>query len=205
MKVLAAILAVVMAGLSLTGCGSDAGGSSSSSGGQAQTESASQGEGGAGSEDAGQESAEVEEIVFAYMTMNNIPEADQLQRIEDLLNEYTVEQINTKVSLRMISIADYMSQVNLMLDSGEQLDIFRAQDTSHLPYILDGTALDITEYMDTILKDAADSIYPKTISQTTYQGRVYGMKDNGAHYVPGGFAYRVDIAEEQGMADAKEY
>lgn len=48
---------------------------------------------------------EVDEIVFAYFTQNNIPETSELQRIEDLLNEYTVEKINTKVHLALFSNA----------------------------------------------------------------------------------------------------
>lgn len=199
-KVLAAILAVAMAGLSLTGCGSDAGSSSSSSGGQAQTESGGQGEAGAGSEDAGQESAEVEEIVFAYMTQNNIPEAADMQRIEDLVNAYTIEKINTKVDLVVFSNADYMNQVNLMLASGEQLDIFRALGTSHLPYIKDGTALDITEYFDDELKEAKEVFYhDEFLNPTSVNGRVYGINCMGSNYIPGGFTYRSDITDELGI------
>ncbi len=197
-KVLAAILAVAMAGLSLTGCGSDAG-SSSSSGGQAQTESGGQGEEGAESEDATQESAEVEKIVFAYMTQNNIPEAADLQRIEDLINAYTKEKINTEVELLVFSNADYMNQVNLLLASGEQVDIFAAQGTSRLPYIKDGTALDITDYLDNELRETKEIIYDNFLKPTTVDGRTYGILNMGSNYVPGGFTYRTDIVEELGI------
>ena len=57
----------------------------------------------AGESEIETDSGEVDEIVFAYFTQNNIPETSELQRIEDLLNEYTVEKINTKVHLAVFS------------------------------------------------------------------------------------------------------
>lgn len=112
-KMLAAFLAVTMAGTMLAGCGT----------------------GESASKNAEKETADgVDEIVFAYMTQNNIPEAKELQRIEDLINDYTVEKINTRVDLAIFSNADYVNQVNLMLASGEKLDLFQAYNTSHLKY-----------------------------------------------------------------------
>ncbi len=152
------------------------------------------------STDAAEESgSKPDEIVFAYMTQNNIPEADELQRIEDLINEYTVEKINTKVDLMIFSNADYMNQVNLMLASGEQVDVFQAYNTSHLPYIQDGTAMDITEYFDNELKETAETIYDRFLEPTTVDGKIYGIMAMGSNYVPGGFIYRTDIVEELGI------
>lgn len=145
------------------------------------------------------EEKEADKIVFAYMTQNNIPEADQLDRIEKLINEYTIDKINTEVELVLFSNADYMNQVNLMLASGEQVDIFKAHGTSHLPYIHDGTALDITEYLDEELKETVDVIYDNFLKPTTVDGKVYGILGMGSNYVPGGFTYRTDIVEELGI------
>ncbi|WP_343095209.1 ABC transporter substrate-binding protein, partial [Blautia producta] len=144
-------------------------------------------------------SANTEEIVFAYMTQNNIPEAAELQRIEELINKYTEEKINTKVDLVVFSNADYVNQVNLMLASGEQLDIFQAYNTSHLKYIQDGTALDITEYMDNELKETKETVYDNFLNPTTVNGKVYGILNMGSNYVPGGFTYRQDLADELGI------
>ena len=64
------------------------------SGGGEQAQAPAGGSEAAGTE-AGGETAEVEEIVFAYMTQNNIPETVDLERIQNLINEYTEEKINT--------------------------------------------------------------------------------------------------------------
>lgn len=181
-RILAALMATMMVGsTALAGCGG------SESGNESSDKTASESEG------------EVDEIVFAYMTQNNIPEAEDLQRIEDLINAYTEEKIQTKVDLKVFSNADYMNQVNLLLASGEQVDIFAAQGTSRLPYIKDGTALDITEYLDDELKETVDTIYDNFLKPTTVDGKVYGILNMGSNYVPGGFTYRSDIVEELGI------
>lgn len=86
-----------------------------------------------------------------------------------------------------------------MLASGEQLDIFQAYNTSHLKYIQDGTALDITEYMDKELKETKETVYDNFLNPTTVKGKVYGILNMGSNYVPGGFTYRQDIADELGI------
>lgn len=185
-KIFASFMAALITAISLSGC-------SRAENSQEMAKS------NAGESEIETDSGEVDEIVFAYFTQNNIPETSELQRIEDLLNEYTVEKINTKVHLALFSNADYMSQVNLMLASGEQLDIFRAYDVPQLTYIKDGTALDITEYIDNELKETRDVLYKDFLKQSTVDGKVYGIMNMGSQYVPGGFTYRTDIAQELGL------
>ena len=201
-RVLASLLSTAMAVTLLAGCGS---GSSSSGGSSAAADSAQPAASttaaateasSAGTQEA---SGEPDEIVFAYMTQNNIPESSDLQRIENLINAYTVDKINTKVHLLLFSNSDYMNQVNLMLASGEQIDIFCAQGTSRLPYIKDGTALDITDYFDNELKETKDIVYDDFLKPTTVDGRIYGILNMGSNYVPAGFCYRTDIANELGI------
>ena len=193
-RIIAALLTAAIAVTSITGCGS---GSSSDSAPAAGTDSGeAAGEEGSGNSEV---EGEVEEIVFAYMTNNNIPETSELERIENLLNEYTVEKINTKVDLVLYSNSDYMNQVNLMLTSGEQVDIFRTNGTPFLPYIEDGTALDITDYLGNELKETTEILYDGLLKPTTVEGRTYGLMSMGSNYVPGGFAYREDIVEELGI------
>lgn len=149
---------------------------------------------------AAETSAQPEKIVFAYMTNNSIPEAEDLQRIEDLLNAYTVDKINTEVDLLLIAQSDYSTQINLMLASGQQVDIYRAMNGyPQQDYISNGSALDITDYLDTYLKDAVGNMYDGLLMTATVNGRVYGLNTVGSNYVPTGWCYRTDIVEELGI------
>lgn len=143
--------------ISLSGCG---GAQSSDANGNQES-----------SKQESSDSEEPAEVVFAYMTQNNIPESSELERIQNLINDYTVDKINTKVKLVLFSNSDYMNQVNLMLASGEQLDLFQAYNTSHLKYIQDGTALDITEYLDSDLKETTETLYDGFLAPTTVEGK----------------------------------
>ena len=74
-KILAILMATLTVGSLLSGCGG------------AQSGDA------AGKQESGkQESSDSEEpaeVVFAYMTQNNIPESSELERIQNLINDYT--------------------------------------------------------------------------------------------------------------------
>lgn len=139
-------------------------------------------------------------IVFAYMTSNNIPEAKELERIQSLINKYTIEKINTEVELKLFANSEYSTQVNLMLAGGQQVDIYRAMNGyPQQDYIKNGSALDITDYLDTYLKDAKEAMYDRLLMTTTVNGRVYGLNTIGSNYVPTGFCYRKDITDELGI------
>ena len=151
-KILAILMATVTVGSLLSGCGGAKSGEATG-----KTESSKQ---------ESSDSEEPAEIVFAYMTQNNIPESSELERIQNLINDYTVDKINTKVKLVLFSNSDYMNQVNLMLASGEQIDLFQSLNTPHLKYMKDGTALDITAYLDDELKETKEIAINEQISKS---------------------------------------
>ena len=103
-KILAILMATLTVGSLLSGCGG------------AQSGDA------AGKQESGkQESSDSEEpaeVVFAYMTQNNIPESSELERIQNLINDYTVDKINTKVKLVLFSNSDYTVLDSRIHDSG---------------------------------------------------------------------------------------
>ena len=146
-KILAILMATLTVGSLLSGCG---GAQSSDANGNQES-----------SKQESSDSEEPAEVVFAYMTQNNIPESSELERIQNLINDYTVDKINTKVKLVLFSNSDYMNQVNLMLASGEQIDLFQSLNTPHLKYMKDGTALDITAYLDDELKETKEIVEKK--------------------------------------------
>ncbi len=61
------------------------------------------------------------DIIIVYPTMSTIQPG--LSAVEDAINEITESEINTHVSLRMIEVGNYDQQMNLMMSSGEQVDL----------------------------------------------------------------------------------
>lgn len=142
-----------------------------------------------------------DKIVYVYMTQNNMPEASELERIQELLNAYTIDKINTEVELVLFSNSDYSTQLNLRLAGNEQSDLFRSMLSGYstINYINDGSALDITDYLDTYLSDAVDVMYDGLLATSTVDDRVYGLNVVTSNYVPRGWCYRTDIIEELGI------
>lgn len=192
MKKLTAFFLCAAMLLSLVGCQLGGNGDSTNQGGNPDAEN--------NSSSIGEGTAQPDKIVFAYMTNNNIPETEDLLRIQNLINEYTIDKINTEVELLLIAQSDYSTQVNLMLASGQQVDIYRAMNGyPQQDYISNGSALDITDYLDTYLKDAVGVMYDRLLMTSTVDGRVYGLNTVGSNYVPTGWCYRSDIVEELGI------
>ena len=87
----------------------------------------------------------------------------------------------------------------------------RDSNTSHLKYIQDGTALDITEYLDNDLKETTETLYDGFLAPTTVEGKTYGILNMGSNYVPGGFTYREAVSythlvdpTTDGVGDSKQ-
>ena len=51
-------------------------------------------------------------------------DTDMLEKISAALSEITEEKLNCDVELTRIGFASYMQQLNLMLSSGDELDLF---------------------------------------------------------------------------------
>ena len=112
-RILSAMLACsIVATMSLTGC---SGGSQPTSSGISAVSNSSKGE--------------PTEIIQTFLTLGQTPR--DLQLVQDAVNKITVEKINVKVKFLPISYPDYSQKINLMLTSGEQVDI--ALTTSILP------------------------------------------------------------------------
>ena len=65
------------------------------------------------------------QVTMAYSTFNNIPAAEDLDKVEEAINEITREKIGAEITLMPIGIADYSSKVSLALQGGEKIDIVK--------------------------------------------------------------------------------
>ena len=187
-KLLASILALSMI-LAMTAC---SGGSSSSAG-----ESSSAPAAPASSGESSEEPKELDKVTFVYMTQNNVPETVDLQRVQGLINDHIRDKIQAEVELVLFTNADYSTQLNLRLASNEPADLFRSMNGNPtISYINDGIAMDITDYLDSELKDAVGVLYDGLLATSTVNGRTYGLNVVTSNYVPRGWCYRTDIVEK---------
>lgn len=151
----------------------------------------------------GNDSAKVEEIVFAMPSFNRIP--DDLSKVTDAINAITVEKIGVKVDFRIYGPADYTQKVNLALQSGERMDVFTTlgQFSNYVSKNqvapLDELIAEHGKEMTAILEK---DFGPDLLKATTINGEIYGIPVNKGMALPTNFVYNADMLNSVGLSSA---
>ncbi len=190
-KVFASFLAAAMV-LGLCACGS--GGDTEKVGDSASVSS----EGGVETEAGG----EVEKIVYAYATFNNIPDSDTLDTVEEAINEITREKINVEVELMPIPIFEYSSKVSLALQGGDQIDVFQTLGDFNV-CVSSNMATDLTEMIDSCAPETKELLGDKFLSACKKNGKLYAIPTYKPYALTPMIIYRQDIADELGIDMSK--
>ncbi len=187
-KVLAALLAATMlVGLCACGGGDNAGANSAGAEAGGQTT-----EGEAGN------TGEVEKIVYAYATFNNVPDSATLDTVEAAINEVTIEKINVEVELLPIPIFEYSSTVSLALQGGDQIDVFQTLGDFNV-CVSNKMAADLTDIIDTCAPETKELVGQKFLDACTKNGALYAIPTYKPYALTPMIIYRQDIADELGI------
>lgn len=135
-------------------------------------------------------------IVYAFLTFNKISE--NLGPVEDAINAITVPKINVKVKLKPLDIANYANQINLSIQSGEQLDVFHSiGDLSLL--ISKNEILPLDDLINKYAKETKQAVGSSFLKATQSDGKTYGIPaDKGVALAPD-LVYRTDIMKAVGV------
>ncbi|MDQ8734271.1 ABC transporter substrate-binding protein [Paenibacillus sp. LHD-38] len=137
------------------------------------------------------------EIVYAYPVFGNIP-AD-MQRIEDEVNKISIKEINVKAKLLPISGGNWGQQINLMVTSGEKLDVMPTLGNFN-NMVAQKQLLDMTDLMDSLGQGITSAVGDNFLKGTKVDGKVYGVTvGNGKAAVPN-IAMRKDILDKYGLS-----
>ena len=169
-KILAILLAAVLAAGLFAGCSGD----SASSG------------------------SEYDQVVYAYATFNNIPTEEALDEVEEAINVITREKIGAEITLKPIAIVDYSQSVSLSLQGGEKIDIMESIGDFN-NYLSTSMALDITELIDTYAPETKELVGEDWLAACEYQGALYGIPDYKPLALTPMIIYRQDVADELGL------
>jgi putative aldouronate transport system substrate-binding protein len=145
-------------------------------------------------------------VKIAWLILTNQP--SDLQMVEGAINKITLEKINVKVKLMPIPMASWFNQTNLMMSSGEKLDlsivynkggIFSTNVTSGKLMPIDNL---LTKYGGGI-KYAISTISPKYLKPGTINGKTYGVTQLRDLATESGLCIRKDIADKIGINPKK--
>ncbi len=188
-KLMALLLSGVMTCGLLAGCGSgsaeDADDTAASESAEDSTEAgdaseSSEGAGDAAASGAAEEaiqerkdSGETPTVVIGYMNFAGSPAG--IERVSEKLSEITEDKLGVKVELQIMDAASYSQNMNLMLASGEQVDLFNAVSVGFMPCVNKGYTLDLEE--DDLLQN-----YGQGILNTFTQAEINGCRVSGTLY-----------------------
>lgn len=175
----------------MTGCGgSDSSGSSGSS-----DSDASAGDGDSTGAAEVNFDEEPYEATFMYWAAND---ARDLESVQEAFNELTMRDLNMKVTLQPITLGTYTQQIQMVLSSDDDLDIFPYFASNMGSYIDADYIVDMSEYMDTYGQDLIDIIGEDDIACGTIDGFLGGVPTMHERLNTDVFVLRTDILEETG-------
>jgi len=141
-------------------------------------------------------SEETYEIVYAYPTFDNVPV--DINLVQEELNKITKEKINATVKLLPISNSAFANQINLMLSSGEKLDMF-AMLGNYSTQVSRGALYPIGNIMEEHGQGIIDVLGEEYYGATKIDGVSYGIpsiRDLAQNY---GFVVRKDIVDKHNI------
>ena len=139
-----------------------------------------------------------DKVVMSYATFNNIPTAEDLAVVEEEINKITREKIGVEVKLMPIVIWDYSSQVSLMLQGGDQVDLFESLGDFN-NCVSTGMARDLTDMLDKDAAEACELVGKEWLDACSKKGRIYGIPTLKPIALTPMVVYRQDIADELGL------
>lgn len=109
------------------------------------------------------------------------------------------EKFNTTMDITAVGFGSYPNQVNLMLSSGEKLDIMYNNRDIFVSAINSGQITDITPYLETYGKDLLEQIPQERLACTSLGGKVYAIPANKEVAVSWGVAFDKAMADSTGV------
>ena len=145
--------------------------------------------------DNGGSSEEPYQATLLYIVAND--SATGIADVEEAFNKLTMDNLNISVDLVPMSISTYNQQLQLMLSSGEKLDLFPLNANRASSYIDSGYVVDLSDYLDAA-PETVDMLGMDDISCCSEDGFIWGFPIMAERAHPTGFVMREDILNEVG-------
>lgn len=210
-KYLAGFLAAALITASMAGCGggsgTDASGNSAGNGeNQADQSAAGNDEAGgddagssadtAGGKDAGALSGREEYVCKIVCVGDATTEA--CEAVAEEASKITLEKYNTRIELARLSYGSFAEELNLMLSSGEKLDLFPNFAISVITAANTGQVLALDDLLAEYGQGILEIVPEADLKCDTINGSIYGVPNNKDKAEGFGLAMRTDMLEATG-------
>lgn len=200
-KLLAAVLTGSMV-LSLMACG---GGNKNTS---ADTKDASDSSANSSTESGGIDTSD--HVKIKFVVLGNRPTNGRLEAMLEKLNTVLTEKVNAELDLQYVEWADWQTQYNLLLASGDDSIDLITTATDWLdawPNIKKGSFMPLSEELiKTYAPKTYASVTPEEWEKCSYDGQIYLIPENHyTQYTNHGIFYRGDWAKEAGLTAVNSF
>ncbi len=141
--------------------------------------------------------------VTHYWT-GDIPVNGQFEIVQAKWNEYLKEKLNANMTVKWIEWADWYTKYNLLLASGEPIDLVATSSTwlDLWPNAQRDAFMPLDKLLPTYAPTAWKEIPARDWEQAKYNGKIVGIPENDyTQYVNHGMFYRGDWAKEFGIME----
>ena len=148
---------------------------------------------------------ETADIVVGLMCLAPM-DTNQTDAVEAAINEMTEEKINVHVDLQWYDAYTYGTQIPMMIQANEKLDLMMytpVPSASYSSFMMQGQLMDITDVLNEYGSDMIANM-GDYIKATTNAGKIYGVPHLGPFASTETISMRKDVLEELGLVEQAE-
>ncbi|OCT15029.1 hypothetical protein A8709_12990 [Paenibacillus pectinilyticus] len=120
--------------------------------------------------------------------------------VEAEINKYLKDKINATVKMNMIPFGTWADKSNVIISSGESVDIlFTAGWSNYRQNVIKGAFIDMTDLIDKYAPKTKAALDPAFLAGSKVNGKNYALPTQKELAHQYGFLYRADIAEKYNM------
>ncbi|MNQ78153.1 Bacterial extracellular solute-binding protein [compost metagenome] len=117
--------------------------------------------------------------------------------VQEELNKYLKEKINTTVSLQPIASADYKKKTELMMNTGEKMDlVFTASWLDFSANVTKGAFLELDTLLDKFAPETKKMLHPLYLEAPRYKGKLYAIPTDKEITQGKAWTFRKDIIDK---------
>ena len=147
-------------------------------------------------------------VTVNFVMTGDKPTNGQLEKVMAKVNDSLKKSINANLELKWVEWADYYTKYNLLLASGESLDLIStASDWLDLwPNAQKGAFKTLDQLLPVYAPETYKEVPQDEWAQCKYDGKIVNIpEDHYTQWVNHGFFYRGDWAKEFGISQIKDW
>lgn len=167
------------------------------------------GEGGADTTTLSPDEIDISEfLTISHLSLGNKPENGQYEKVKAEWDKYLKDKVNAELEIQYIGWTDYLTQYNLLLATGEGLDMINtASDWLEMwPNAQRGAFMDIKDLLPTYAPQTWSTIPESSWAEVTYGDEIIAIpEDMYTQWINHGFMYRGDWADAYNVGEVKSW